>query len=201
MDEPLAPSSVSSSSVELRGPSGSVPATVAFDASKNQITLSPTSALAPATSYTATVHGGVGGVTDLAGNSLATDYSWSFTTFSPASCPCSIWSTTTTPATAAYSSDTNPYELGVKFRSDVDGFITAVRFYKGTGNTGTHLGHLWSSTGTMLGEVKFVNETATGWQQAVFPSPIPIKANTTYIASYYDPAGRYALDRPSSPRG
>jgi hypothetical protein len=31
-----------------------------------------------------------------------------------------------------------------------------------------------------------------GWQQAVFASPIPIAANTTYVAAYYAPTGEYA---------
>ena len=35
-------------------------------------------------------------------------------------------------------------ELGVKFRTDVAGSITGVRFYKGSQNTGTHVGHLWT---------------------------------------------------------
>ena len=42
--------------------------------------------------------------------------------------------------------------------------ITAIKFYKGTGNTGTHTGSLWSSTGTLLGAVTFTSESATGWQ-------------------------------------
>ena len=33
------------------------------------------------------------------------------------------------------------YELGVRFQSDVAGYITGIRFYKGSGNTGTHVGH------------------------------------------------------------
>src|SRR5439155_2166293 len=53
-----------------------------------------------------------------------------------------------------------------------------------------------SSTGTMLGEVTFSNETASGWQQANFATPIAIRASTTYVISYYDPAGHYALNRP-----
>ena len=32
--------------------------------------------------------------------------------------------------------DASAVELGVKFRTDVAGFITGIRFYKGTGNTG-----------------------------------------------------------------
>jgi hypothetical protein len=33
-------------------------------------------------------------------------------------------------------------ELGVKFTSDVDGQVTGIRFYKGSGNSGTHVGNL-----------------------------------------------------------
>jgi hypothetical protein len=194
-DEPLAPGSVTTSSVQLSGPSGLVPATVAFDGTTNQINLTPSAALTQGTVYTATVHGGAGGVTDIAGNPFASDYSWSFTTFSAGTCPCTIWPNTKTPGTAAFA-DSTAYELGVKFRSDMAGFISGIRFYKGAGNTGTHIGHLWSSTGTLLGQVTFTGETATGWQQANFAQPIAILANTTYIASYWDPNGNYALDRP-----
>jgi hypothetical protein len=69
-----------------------------------------------------------------------------------------------------------------------------VRFYKGAGNTGSHVGHLWSSTGQLLATANFTSETATGWQYAPFPSPVPIQANTTYVVSYYAPNGRYAFD-------
>jgi len=49
--------------------------------------LTPSSVLEANTTYIATVKGGPGGVKDLAGNALAQDYSWSFTTAaSPASC-------------------------------------------------------------------------------------------------------------------
>ena len=46
--------------------------------------------------------------------------------------------------------DSGEYELGVKFKSDIDGFITGIRFYKGPANNGTHVGNLWTSTGTLL---------------------------------------------------
>jgi hypothetical protein len=86
-------------------------------------------------------------------------------------------------------------ELGLKFRTDSDGVITGVRFYKGgPANGGTHVGHLWTSSGTLLGTVTFASETASGWQQALFPTPIPITANTTYVVSYFAPQGNYAAD-------
>ena len=59
----------------------------------------------------------------------------------------------------------NAVEVGVKFRADADGRITGLRFYKGVGNTGTHVGHLWTRTGTLLATATFTSETATGWQQ------------------------------------
>src|SRR5215472_7091273 len=46
-----------------------------------------------------------------------------------------IWSNSVVPATAAFA-DSTPTELGVKFRSDVNGSITGIRFYKGSTNNG-----------------------------------------------------------------
>jgi hypothetical protein len=105
----------------------------------------------------------------------------------------SLWERASTPAVAT-NTDTKSVEVGLKFRSDIAGYVTGVRFYKGTGNTGTHTGSLWSITGTRLGTVTFTNETASGWQEAIFQSPIPISADTTYVISYYAPVGRYAID-------
>ena len=67
-----------------------------------------------------------------------------------------------------------------------------MRFYKGAGNTGTHVGSLWDAGGGRLGQVTFSNETATGWQTATFATPIAVTAGTTYVVSYYAPVGRYA---------
>ena len=61
-------------------------------------------------------------------------------------------------------------------------------------NTGTHIGNLWSSSGTLLASATFANETASGWQQVNFASPVAITANTVYVASYHAPVGRYAND-------
>lgn len=110
-----------------------------------------------------------------------------------ATCPCSTWSNSTVPGTPS-ASDPGPLELGLKFRSDVAGFITGVRFYKGINNTGTHVGNLWTSTGTKLATATFTSETASGWQQVNFQSAVPISANTTYVVSYYAPNGGYAAD-------
>ena len=50
----------------------------------------------------------------------------------------------------------------MKFTSDVFGTITAIRFYKASANTGTHIGSLWTATGQLLASVTFTNETASG---------------------------------------
>ena len=66
----------------------------------------------------------------------------------------SIWSATATPATAS-SFNFTATEVGTRFRTAVAGHIQGVRFYKGSANTGTHVGHLWTATGQLLGTVTF----------------------------------------------
>jgi len=111
-----------------------------------------------------------------------------------ASAPVSFWPASAVPGTAS-DSDATSVELGLKFSSSVAGSVTGVRFYKGANNSGTHVGHLWSAAGTLLASVSFTNETASGWQQASFSSPVNIAANTGYVISYQAPTGHYACDQ------
>ncbi|HTQ50836.1 MAG TPA: N,N-dimethylformamidase beta subunit family domain-containing protein, partial [Candidatus Acidoferrales bacterium] len=104
-----------------------------------------------------------------------------------------IWPSNSQPARPDDGADTS-VELGVKFRSDVAGYITGVRFYKASANTGTHLGDLWTSNGTLLATATFSGETASGWQQVNFGSPVAINANTVYVGSYHCPGGHYSED-------
>jgi hypothetical protein len=99
-----------------------------------------------------------------------------------------------TPANPSSDSDSNSVELGVKFRTSVGGAVVGVRFFKTTGNTGTHTGTLWSTGGDMLATGTFTDETSTGWQELTFDHPVTIAAGTTYIASYHAPNGHYAAD-------
>jgi hypothetical protein len=85
-------------------------------------------------------------------------------------------------------------EVGVKFSSDVAGSITGIRFYKDPQNNGSHTGSLWSSGGTLLATGTFTGETASGWQQMSFGTPVAIAANTTYIASYHTDVGVFSYD-------
>jgi fibronectin type 3 domain-containing protein len=82
-DEAMSPASLTTSTFELRDSSGAlVQASVSYDADTGRATLTPSDALRVGTTYTATLQGGASGarVTDTAGNALAADTAWSFTT-------------------------------------------------------------------------------------------------------------------------
>ncbi len=109
----------------------------------------------------------------------------------PPVCPCSIWTNAATPAVSSANDQAGGIENGVRFQSDNNGYITGLRFYKGAGNTGTHIGQLWDNTGALLGSVTFTGESSSGWQEADFANPVAIAASTTYVASIYSSAGFY----------
>jgi len=69
-------------------------------------------------------------------------------------CPCSLWGNGAVPKLAA-DPDTSAVELGVKFKSDRNGMITGIRYYKSAQNTGTHVGSLWTSGGQLLARATF----------------------------------------------
>ena len=105
----------------------------------------------------------------------------------------SVWPNTTAPIVVDAGPD-SAVELGVKFKSDVAGIIKGIRFYKAAANTGAHIGNLWTSDGTRLATVTFSNETASGWQEAFFATPVAIASNTVYVASYHANNGHYSAD-------
>ena len=197
-DEAVDPNTVNAGSITLKEEGGSaVVSQVAYDAQTRKATLTPLSPLALGKTYRATALSGSAGVTDLAGNRLAADKTWTFST--PAACPCTIFKPTDAPPGAA--ANDQPVEVGTKFRSDEDGYITSLRFYKQSNNTGKHVGHLWSSTGALLAAATFTNETASGWQTVELPNPVAVVKDTTYITSYHSANGSYAFDPGSFTQG
>ena len=104
----------------------------------------------------------------------------------------SLFSPTDVPAVVS-ENDPNAVEIGVKFQSATPGTVTAIRFYKGAKNIGSHTGNLWSASGKLLGSVTFTNETASGWQQATLATPIALTAATSYVVSYHT-SGFYSAD-------
>ncbi|WP_426734695.1 DUF4082 domain-containing protein [Glutamicibacter sp. 2E12] len=91
------------------------------------------------------------------------------------------------------SGDGSSVELGLRFTAANDGYITGVRFYKSKANTGTHTGTLWNLNGTALATATFSNESAEGWQTAMFSNPVEVQAGQEFVASYYAPQGHYAM--------
>ncbi len=108
----------------------------------------------------------------------------------PETCPCTIFGSQV-PATAD-SGDGSSVNVGTAFTTDTSGYVTGMRFYKASTNTGTHVGSLWSANGTLLAQATFSNETASGWQQVSFSAPVAVTAGTTYVVSYLAPNGHYA---------
>jgi hypothetical protein len=84
-------------------------------------------------------------------------------------------------------------ELGVRFRASRDGVVRGVRFYKGAANTGVHVGHLYAADGTELASATFGPETASGWQEVLFDTPVAVTAGTSYVATYLAPNGGYSV--------
>ena len=164
-----------------------IPAMLTYDPTTQTATITPSSNLSYGTTYTATLSG----TQDLSGNTML-PVAWSFTTI-PAVVDATIWSSSATPSVPT-ASDGQAIEVGVKFESAVAGYITGIRFYKGSDNTGTHVGHLWDAQGDLLATATFTDESDSGWQQVNFSSPVAIQANTTYVASYYSPNGTFAID-------
>ncbi|WP_414542656.1 DUF4082 domain-containing protein [Nostoc sp. CCY0012] len=190
--EAMNSAAISSSTFQLRNPSNTVvAATVTYDAATKTATLTPSAVLTANTTYTATVTGGSSGVKDVAGNALAQDQIWSFTT----SDGITLWDNSVTP-NVLQDSDTSAVNLGVKFRSDVNGYIKAIRFYKGNSNTANYTVNLWdNSSQTSIGTASVSNLSATGWQTVNFSSPVAITANTVYVVSYLTSIGRYSVNQ------
>jgi hypothetical protein len=85
--EAMDPASLTSSTFTLLKQGQTTPVSASVSYASQVATLDPSSDLEPGTSYTATVKGGSAGAKDVAGNALAADVSWSFTTAAGANQP------------------------------------------------------------------------------------------------------------------
>jgi hypothetical protein len=168
--------------LSITGVSNPANGTVSYNASTQVATFTPTSNYTGPASFTYSIADANGGVASASVGLTVSDPSTA-----------SLFSATSTPSIATVN-DPQAVELGVKFQSSTAGQITGLRFYKGPQNTGTHVADLWSSTGTLLAAATFTNETASGWQQVNFSTPVSITAGTTYIASYHTNVGEYSAD-------
>ncbi len=95
--------------------------------------------------------------------------------------------------TASKNNDATGLEFGLKFQVSQAGKINKIRYYKATGTTGTHTGHIWTSAGSLMGSVTFTGETSSGWQEITFSTPVSVAASTVYVASVFSPSGDYCF--------
>jgi hypothetical protein len=80
--EAMDASTITSATFTLTAGTTTVPAAVTYNSTDKVATLNPGADLAAGTTYTATIKGGSTGVKDVAGNTLASDKTWTFTTAS-----------------------------------------------------------------------------------------------------------------------
>jgi hypothetical protein len=185
-NEPVA---TGTAQLTLTGPGGTVAGSTSLSADGTTLTFTPAAPLTAATAYELRVSG----AEDRSGNVMTSVFSASFTTSGVAVCPCTVFASDALPVTRE-TTDATALELGLKFVPSVDGYVRGVRFYKGSGNTGTHVGRLWSSSGTLLQSATFAGETTSGWQNVTFASPVPVTHGLAYVVSYSAPAGHYAAN-------
>jgi hypothetical protein len=160
-----------------------VNAGTALSADGRTATLSPVSDLSPATTYTVSVK-----AADGVGN-VAAAQTWSFTTVASESCPCTLFRAGDAPAKTA--NEGKPVSLGMTWSPSVNGTVSAIRFYKVAGDTGTHTGTLFGLNGAVLATGTFSDESASGWQTLTLSTPVPVTAGTNYVVAYSTSQGRF----------
>lgn len=173
-------------SLTAKAGSTAVAGTTALSADGTTVTFTPSQALPAGAVVTATLSG----VVSTEGVALATQ-TWSFTVKAATTTSYTLLGNST-PTVLDAADDASAVELGMAFTPSQAGSVTAIRFFKGSGNTGTHVGSLWSSSGTRLASVTFTGETASGWQTAQLSTPVALTAGQTYVVSYLAPKGNYS---------
>ena len=163
----------------ITGVNGATNGAVDFNSQTGVISFTPTAGYNGQASFSYTVSDGVASSSATVNMNVA-----------PPETAESLFSTST--RRKATASDSGSVELGVKFTSRPKAAITGMRYYKGLQDTGTHVGSLWTSTGTLLAQATFTNESPSGWQTVHFAQPVTVSAGATYVASYHS-NGYYAV--------
>lgn len=168
--------------IVLKSVSGATNGTVALNASGN-VVFTPTAGFTGTASFSYTI-ADQAGLTATAKASIDVSATGSSGTYS-------LWGSSATPAILT-DSDHDAVELGVRFKASVSGQITAIRYYKGPENDGTHVATLFSSNGTKLATATFTGESDQGWQEVKLSTPVTVTAGSTYVAAYHAPEGEYS---------
>lgn len=183
---------INNTTVKLEDTQGNpISSSIAFDQNTNKLTLTPNAPLELGATYTATILGGPSGIHSLTGQMLAQDVTWQFTTTQTTPCPCSIFDSGAVD-NPAYTASDSPITLGVDIKADENGFINGLRFYKPiTSTVNSHNIAIYSGLGSPIAYGTTVGETGSGWQTALFSSPVAIIANQTYRIAYTASDGQF----------
>ena len=85
----------------------------------------------------------------------------------------------------------NGLEVGTKFRTSQEVWVTGVRIYRA--DPSTLRASLWHGDGTLLAQGAFADRDTNGWQDMSFSAPVRIVPGATYVASYFTPRTRYGF--------
>jgi hypothetical protein len=99
-------------------------------------------------------------------------------------CGASLFYPTLSGTVTSVSGQGQTWEQSIHLTSTESGKITHLIYWKVPEESGSHVGRIWSDTGTLLRTVNFTNESASGWQKAALSSPLSITAGVKYRISY-----------------
>jgi hypothetical protein len=178
-------STITGTTVQLRNPANTViAATVSYNATTRTATLTPSSALANGTTYTATVVGGSSGVKDLAGNALATTFSWSFTTAAANGTTLGL-----TSIGSAVDDGNSNFLNGSKVTTSTGGNIVSMSVYVGPIDSGANNRQyqlaIYTHNTTTGKPGTLVAKTASGTLKANAWNTLPITATLSPNTSYW----------------
>jgi hypothetical protein len=162
----VAPATLSAATFTLADAGGvALPATVSWDAATGSAVLIPAAALPDGKSFTATVKGGPGGITDAVGNTMAADKVWQFTTTAVAPTPRSTTFAVVADARVEKANPKSNYGKSTTLAVD-PGKASYLRFNV-TGLTGTEQSaklRLYVTGGTVDGPAAF--RTSSSWTES-----------------------------------
>ncbi|MCT9818987.1 DUF4082 domain-containing protein [Microbacterium sp. W1N] len=89
--------------------------------------------------------------------------------------------------------DRVPVELGIRFRPQDAGEVTALQYYQGARAGEVTDATLWAADGTVLARASFEATADVGWRTVPLATPVALTAGETYVASYNAPQGGYPV--------
>jgi hypothetical protein len=187
-DKQLNPASVSTGTVLVTDSQDQpVTGSVNYDSTTRKVRFTPDVIWMTGETYTVTLKGSSPAIQDYDGHDMAADYSWSFTASDdPIDCPCSLKDGQIPTGSNTYHEDFGQgIELGLKIVPNMNGYITALRFYKPLMSSATsHVGRVWDGQENLLATATTLGESDYGWQEATLSTPLFVNRGQVYIISF-----------------